>query len=215
VGVDQGATVVAEFAVFVFPTRVGVDRIPVPSQRWTATFSPHAWGWTDVHHRPRRQGGGFSPHAWGWTGSGRDQRHQDPVFPTRVGVDRPCRCKPRCRLRFPHTRGGGPFWTADADFAENVFPTRVGVDHAFAFSPDGTVTFSPHAWGWTVNSQCSKIGYVSVFPTRVGVDQDGCTTRTRSCRFPHTRGGGPDRLVRRRQDLSRFPHTRGGGPARV
>ena len=50
------------------------------------------------------------------------------VFPTRVGVDRVYTLSSRHRVRFPHTRGGGPVYDNHLTEEEFVFPTRVGVD---------------------------------------------------------------------------------------
>ena len=93
------------------------------------------------------------------------------------------------------------------------------------------IGFSPHAWGWT--SSLDRIaGDLGVFPTRVGVDPIGRDFLYRLARFPHTRGGGPDKAKEYYQAnrvfptrvgvdpiggailpvLQRFPHTRGGGP---
>ena len=50
----------------------------------------------------------FSPHAWGWTDVIALATGQAIVFPTRVGVDLLAAERSRDFLRFPHTRGGGP-----------------------------------------------------------------------------------------------------------
>ena len=116
----------------------------------------------------------------------------------------------RLRLRFPHTRGGGP--------------RRPAICGPCA-------SFSPHAWGWTaaVRRWCKTH---NVFPTRVGVDRCGRIHSPKGGGFPHTRGGGPhgtpDHTLMgafsphawgwtggchgTNWRTDRFPHTRGGGP---
>ena len=70
----------------------------------------------------------FSPRAWGWTEVKLRRVEANPVFPTRVGVDRrKLREWPTLR-RFPHARGGGPCVPCARAGGAGVFPTRVGVD---------------------------------------------------------------------------------------
>ena len=131
----------------------------------------------------------FSPRAWGWTGPPSPPPGEVTVFPTRVGVDRRQPRRGGGLPRFPHARGGGPFfeglkvirdpfsprawgWTG-AIVAKakslSVFPTRVGVDRH--------IPRAPLAW--------------FVFPTRVGVDRSGAQLHSPPRSFPHARGGGP------------------------
>ena len=111
----------------VFPTPVGMDRLPRPRSRQKNRF-PHTRGdgpawWVIANWEPR-----FSPHPWGWTVLSAMTLNQIP--------------------RFPHTRGDGPFdlflgvagvafsphpwgWTGYVLVCEvmmNVFPTPVGMD---------------------------------------------------------------------------------------
>ena len=112
------------------------------------------------------------------------------VFPTRVGVDRPC----RPTFLFPGKYSPRVWGWTDAptsyELTEVVFPTRVGVDrsqkgvamdgmgipHACGGGPwcrgrtCGIYTYSPRVWGWTVGSIEQKLDF-RVFPTRVGVDR--------------------------------------------
>ena len=133
---------------FVFPTRVGMDRVGCPVSLYVTEFSPHAWGWT-VRRNRRADGWPFSPHAWGWT------EHGDAVG--------------RLAGFSPHAWGWtvhGGTWSG----GRHVFPTRVGMDRSLAASVLTPVPFSPHAWGWTA-IQTLYTAHVSVFPTRVGMDR--------------------------------------------
>ena len=72
----------------------------------------------------------------------------------------------------------------------------------------GQVSFSPHAWGWTL----PVIRYdvpEKVFPTRVGVDLVAFLGKRRAIGFPHTRGGGPDRHVQNARSYQFSPHAWG------
>ncbi len=172
-----------------------------------------------------------SPRAWGWTARMSRSVSPNPVFPTRVGVDRPLACGEARLRRVPHARGGGPVVGRRTRRA-----TRC----------------SPRAWGWTAVPLADRRRR-GVFPTRVGVDRDdgaGCTGV--EC-VPHARGGGPkaiekalvaqacsprawgwtDAMAERAAKLDVFPtrvgvdrrlargaarapgvpHARGGGPA--
>ena len=114
------------------------------------TYSPHAWGWTEVDVDkeldadvfPTRVGMDrchlvitsmmcrYSPHAWGWTIWFTVKRDFEDVFPTRVGMDHKY---PRIFKSFrciPHTRGDGPLVSLVYDATVRVFPTRVGMDRA-------------------------------------------------------------------------------------
>ncbi len=195
----------------VFPTRVGMDRLPpshhlcnrrFPHARGDGpdrflclsgrlAFSPRAWGWTGRRATlpprqarfPHARGDGpyaeyvvekpirFSPRAWGWTGYKAPQTTPEPVFPTRVGMDRRHRAPPSNLCRFPHARGDGP----DRDLAYQV--------HSM---------FSPRAWGWTASHHREADG-AHVFPTRVGMDRTPELSVLGIGGFPHARGDGPRR----------------------
>src|SRR5208337_2250158 len=72
----------------------------------------------------------FSPHAWGWSEKAKPDAEGHLVLPTRVGMVRSCGCHRGSWRRSPHTRGDGP-------------------RHAWRLMPP--MSFSPHAWGWSVN----------------------------------------------------------------
>ena len=71
----------------VFPTRVGVDLI----RSWTIASTlrfPHTRGGGPGPRLALRASASFSPHAWGWTDWPFLCMCRIVVFPTRVGVDR-------------------------------------------------------------------------------------------------------------------------------
>ena len=91
----------------VFPTRVGMVRTGQSLGSRTASF-PHTRGdgppcrplWSNLAT--------FSPHAWGWSDWKSIAKRIKDVFPTRVGMVRgPPACK-GASVSFPHTRGDGP-----------------------------------------------------------------------------------------------------------
>ncbi len=193
----------------VFPTRVGVYRLR-PCFRDPSLGFPHTRGGVPRRWFASTPASTFSPHAWGCTDLIRQVVGLVVVFPTRVGVYRVGRGRHRSCMSFPHTRGGVPArslyptrmagfsphaWgctgeTNMADTSAGVFPTRVGVyrrspqrqashlrfPHTRGGVPvlpvGGAVLpmFSPHAWGCT------------------GGDNMSCIV---PLRFPHTRGGVP------------------------
>jgi len=73
--------------VSVFPTPVGMDRLPRPSRPAAPRF-PHTRGDGPCADDPGRRGVVFSPHPWGWTGQGDYLAVTASVFPTPVGMDR-------------------------------------------------------------------------------------------------------------------------------
>ncbi len=94
-----------------------------------------------------------------------------------------------------------------------------------------SITFSPHAWGWSARRLHKRAG-ASVLPTRVGMVRTKPRAILSSRCSPHTRGDGPQRRAIRRgrssvlptrvgmvRNMSRSsilrmgsPHTRGDGP---
>ena len=95
----------------VVPTRVGVDREgePRPHPR---PRCPHTRGGGPHGQQQNRWSASLSPHAWGWTACGRQTPGAWPVVPTRVGVDRNESPESAPPVRCPHTRGGGPISSA-------------------------------------------------------------------------------------------------------
>ena len=154
--------------------------------------------------------------------------------------------------RFPHTRGGVPDNSQDVEQPIIVFPTHVGVYRSGLGQESGTMLFSPHTWGCTAARDgvmlheivfpthvgvyralgCIAPANIAVFPTHVGVYRTQPNRDHPVKRFPHTRGGVPNRAYNNRhsssvfpthvgvylhamsgkKDLARFPHTRGGVP---
>ena len=194
------------------------------------SFSPHAWGWTEVtaayggwtgsfpHTRgggpPERDGvsggDGFSPHAWGWTAATTKSVPDEARFPHTRGGGPSLAVRHTDDMGFPHTRGGGPH------------PRMV---------KSTLFEFSPHAWGWTVKIRAA-FDLVGSFPhTRGGGPLDIDWAPTNYTFSPHAWGWTDDRRGRAvgrlvfptRVGVDRsimppaitaagFPHTRGGGP---
>ena len=142
----------------VFPTRVGMDRRHRVAASRRPGF-PHTRGDGPVIPTALAGEDSFSPHAWGWTAPDRTAMPGQPVFPTRVGMDR-SRSQAAGRSGcFPHTRGDGP-----AELYDYRIDKR----------------FSPHAWGWTGQpTRWTAAG--RVFPARVGMDGAGSRSRRRGC----------------------------------
>src|ERR1017187_7166945 len=88
----------------------------------------------------------YSPHAWGWSETGARLSNTVRVFPTRVGMVRPHRPRDGQHERIPHTRGDGP---------------------ALRGATWPSVTYSPHAWGWS-DRPAFGLATSLVFPTRLG-----------------------------------------------
>ena len=130
---------------------------------------PHTRGGGPSNERTSRKYRRFSPHAWGWTDKPEREIATADVFPTRVGVDRLAPFTIVLYPSFPHTRGGGP---------------------SRSITTPPTLSFSPHAWGWTDNP-LARPHENHVFLTRVGVDRMSPMVFGVRSRFPHTRGGGP------------------------
>ncbi len=129
----------------------------------------------------------FSPHAWGWTDGRRRRSPGRAVFPTRVGMDRLRKAHASRSLRFPHTRGDGPFQGNGEE-----------IPHSF----------SPHAWGWTGVYGAHQRAPI-VFPTRVGMDRLFMNSGELNLCFPHTRGDGPISWRSRCQICPFSPHAWG------
>ncbi len=157
-------------ALVVVPTHVGVDLSGIRSIRRSESC-PHARGGGP----PRRffRGGfyGLSPRTWGWTLARPIWMHRSCVIPTHVGVDL-IDGHDRCAwVRYPHARGGGPY-----------YPQQMHMDGKL----------SPRTWGWTETRDGKSRG-VDVIPTHVGVDLLWNKTSPWGGCYPHARGGGPGR----------------------
>ena len=135
-------------ALYDFPTRVGVDRVPDPGGAMNPGF-PHTRGGGPSTITILRRAAAISPHAWGWTDWRQKKRALDTDFPTRVGVDRCASAVARVPTRFPHTRGGGPMLRGMFDRLPAISPHAWGWT-ARALRRADNRTISPHAWGWTV-----------------------------------------------------------------
>ena len=172
-----------------------------------AAVSPHTRGWTRwapcsgamTAGFPRTRGDGprsataalwrsrVSPHTRGWT----LKRLLDVVgeegFPAHAGMD-PCSERLAAhRLRFPRTRGDGP-WIK-----------KGGRELAVV---------SPHTRGWTRADTADCMGLFG-FPAHAGMDPGLRVALPCEAGFPRTRGDGPrrPRACARRFGVS--PHTRG------
>ena len=141
----------------------------------------------------------FPPHARGWTRTVACAWGLAAVSPARAGMDPRSTPTSWSACCFPRTRGDGPIVEAEI----------------------GTLSvFPPHARGWTLDFPSAN-RHRSVSPARAGMDRlrwrpsprkvpfpphaRGWTLPSGRCRFPRTRGDGPQQ-----QALSRFPpHARG------
>ena len=111
----------------------------------------------------------FPPHARGWTFKRTHELILNAVSPARAGMDRCVQLNHAVILRFPRTRGDGPF-----------MEQRNG----------DTGVFPPHARGWTL-FPISKTKPRTVSPARAGMDpHQGKQSDVGTC-FPRTRGDGP------------------------
>ena len=97
----------------VFPTRVGMDRRNMETERGDVGF-PHTRGDGPKPKAEAAEQTSFSPHAWGWTAAVSATAITGAVFPTRVGMDGSRRLRPRARRDLPtrvanelgHTQSG-------------------------------------------------------------------------------------------------------------
>jgi len=131
---------------------------------------PHTRGDVPQCLTPCRMEREFSPHAWGCTVIHSQRAAHSIVFPTRVGMYRPCCGNQGGESRFPHTRGDVPIAMKSRAMPATVFPTRVGMYRRCEWVAGDVFEFSPHAWGCTERR------------ARVGRSDVG---------FPHTRGDVP------------------------
>ena len=95
----------------------------------------------------------FPPHARGWTRRDRLDKYRDhQVSPARAGMDL-SECvldHGALRLRFPRTRGDGPFPSSDvAHRCRSGFPRTRGDGPVARHTRDTELMFPPHARGWT------------------------------------------------------------------
>ncbi len=152
----------------VLPTRVGMVR----GQSVTGpegSSSPHTRGDGPAIRVQQAPRGRFSPHAWGWSGSVLLCAAGHNVLPTRVGMVRAPLGAGLPSGSSPHTRGDGP---------------------PYCQILNSTLSFSPHAWGWS-DAFVDAPAHSKVLPTRVGMvrgNKDGLPNAPSS---PHTRGDGP------------------------
>ena len=154
----------------IFPTRVGMVRIPDPSEprHW---YIPHTRGDGPVEAFAHQHSDAYSPHAWGWSAVMKSVGKPEMIFPTRVGMVRNASLQTTVNANIPHTRGDGP---------EN------------GFDENQVRKYSPHAWGWSVTSNQAEI-IIEIFPTRVGMVRHVSGLRGDVSDIPHTRGDGPKR----------------------
>src|SRR5208337_3626779 len=103
-------------AICVLPTRVGMVRHGL-KQVENVPRSPHARGDGPWYRNAYYPFGSFSPRAWGWSDLRQRPLRLRRVLPTRVGMVRPtAACRFR-EARSPHARGDGP----GPDWAGNLF----------------------------------------------------------------------------------------------
>ncbi len=152
----------------VFPTRVGMDRLPGRRRPLAGGF-PHPRGDGPLARIDWLLDLEFSPPAWGWTVWDEYYEGSGVVFPTRVGMDRCISPPTTTAIRFPHPRGDGPQGGGLCSCGDE---------------------FSPPAWGWTVYIVSRNMPFL-VFPTRVGMDRVGSLEPSKPGGFPHPRGDGP------------------------
>ena len=206
----------------------------------TYSFPPHARGWTvggrriatihsvsparagmDLLRRggglvsasfPRTRGDGpservvwladeeFPPHARGWTARRHCRAPGSVVSPARAGMD--------------------PFLLQGVDREGiDVSPARAGMDPSgrAARLPQESISFPPHARGWT-RAPCRSVSRLTLrFPPHArgwtGSSYDAGCPSIRRHRFPRTRGDGPCSSCRAAHRYWRcFPRTRGDGP---
>ena len=69
---------------------------------------PHTRGDGPIFCLRRASGEKYSPHAWGWTAPVVEEKLDEQVFPTRVGMDRYEGSNGFATVCIPHTRGDGP-----------------------------------------------------------------------------------------------------------
>ena len=152
----------------VFPTYVGMFRASGGSASRAPGF-PHVCGDVPCFSNGQVSGAEFSPRMWGCSGGEHVAPVRGVVFPTYVGMFRPCTW-PRPRPRsFPHVCGDVPY-----------------LDE----SGSGTRTFSPRMWGCSAPAVGRGLG-AEVFPTYVGMFRASCwACPPRRC-FPHVCGDVP------------------------
>ena len=130
---------------------------------------PHARGDGPVQAQFGGEINAYSPRPWGWTWVKGQHAAREAVFPTPVGMDRPCGPCLWRGMGIPHARGDGPSIT----------------------DVDGLYTmYSPRPWGWT-GWRREKVEGCLVFPTPVGMDRSSRWWRRRPRSIPHARGDGP------------------------
>ena len=109
----------------VLPTRVGMVRARRLGMNQRVR-SPHTRGDGPPTRCRQRPGYSFSPHAWGWSELQREPPPRTYVLPTRVGMVRVS-----CSTRYstsgsPHTRGDGPFIRLVSTGADTFSPHAWG-----------------------------------------------------------------------------------------
>jgi hypothetical protein len=151
-----------------FPTQVGMGRA---QQRHTDVRIPfpHVCGDGPAMADGNWSVKAFSPRLWGWAADSGAQQVRQRRFPTRVGMTRPCRSRPRSRYEFPHAGGDEPITAAEAP------------EHK---------RFSPQLWGWAGMGRKAQLLQDS-FPTQVGMSRGSRPGNPLLRQFPHTSGDEP------------------------
>jgi len=130
---------------------------------------------------------GFSPQAWGCTGADALAAGRQPFSPQAWG----CTAQQRA-------------WQSGAA----VFPTGVGVYRLMAKKAATRQPFSPQAWGCTEPGENFSEA-PGVFPTGVGVYRSQRPSAIWATRFPHRRGGVPQKIHRWRPPAMFSPQAWG------
>ncbi len=165
----SGGRVLVQPRPHVFPTGVGMVRLPAPPLPPCGGF-PHGCGDGPNPLPATGSSVGFSPRVWGWSCSAAMYSGVPAVFPTGVGMVREKRHVARGSNGFPHGCGDGPP-------SAYVYPTHV--------------VFSPRVWGWSALPADSR-RTPGVFPTGVGMVRSPRCTPSPSRSFPHGCGDGPE-----------------------
>jgi len=112
----------------VLPTCVGMVRLCL-HRSLSSVCSPHVRGDGPPNPEPIQSHNEFSPRAWGWSVTRIDYVALERVLPTCVGMVRSVVSPSVGWVSSPHVRGDGP-----ASLANTL----------------SACTFSPRAWGWSV-----------------------------------------------------------------
>ena len=176
----------AELAHQVSPAHAGMDP-RAPSDRVGSCRFPRTRGDGPCPVSPVTVDPRFPPHTRGWTRLSPNARSVLRVSPAHAGMDPPASDSYHIPVRFPRTRGDGPF-DRETLTMRNRFP--------------------PHTRGWT-GIWRQQLNHVQVSPAHAGMDRlivhQACFPHC----FPRTRGDGPGSDCKSPLPAVFPPHTRG------